>query len=126
MKLKLIYGSTVSLFDKPHNKDFDKALVLLKNEMHHYAKVEIIEAEKISNEERYNIYSQACVPSSVRGKFRLRQVFGTKRKSGRFFGKGVPALLVYENDIEYPVSVYPHEKNGKTTTIKEFLETLKK
>ena len=123
MKLKLIYSPTNSPFDKPHNKDFDKALVLLKNEIHHYAEVEIIEAGKISDEERYNIYSQAFFPS-VRKKLRLRQVFGTRRRSGCFFGKEIPALLVYEEDMKYPVSIYPHEKNGRIITIKEFLETL--
>lgn len=60
---------------------------------------------------------------------RIRQVFGSRQQGGLpYFGKQVPALLVYEEGESVPVAVYPHsEKRGQKHTdfsTEGFLEEL--
>jgi hypothetical protein len=54
----------------------------------------------------------------------VRQVFGSKRHPGFLFGRGVPALLVYDDGKPYPADVYPHRGRTRTVTIRAFLEEL--
>lgn len=84
---------------------------------------ERVDTSRLSDREVYEAYAKAWAPS-VSKKLGIRRVFGTRRRSGCFFGRGVPALLVYGGDGDHPVDVYPHEKLGRTITIKEFLEEL--
>jgi len=69
----------------------------------------------------YEVYLHAARLAVVRGykAYRIRKVFGSARDSGKYFGREVPALLVYENDEL--IDVYPHEERGKLITIEEFL-----
>ena len=82
-----------------------------------------VDTAKLSDEELYEVYMQAVIPS-VRKKFGIRRVFGSRKRSGYLFGKGVPALLVYDHEGEYPVDVYPHKEVGRIITIEEFLQEL--
>jgi hypothetical protein len=84
---------------------------------------ERIDTSKLSEEDLYKAYLKAWTPSVFK-KLGIRRIFGTRRRSGCFFGKGVAALLVYDEDEDQPVDVYPHEELGRTITIKEFLEEL--
>ena len=59
---------------------------------------------------------------NVPRKFGIRRVFGTRRRSGCFFGREVPALLVYEDSGSHPIDVYPQQRLGRTITINEFLK----
>ncbi len=70
-----------------------------------------------------DIYINACMPSVFK-KYAIRKVFGTNRNSGVFFGKQVPALLVYEDNQMVPIDVYPHEKGKREIEIVEFLKNL--
>ena len=80
-----------------------------------------IETFEIGDSELGTHYVKAIMPS-VWNKYKVRTVFGTNRKSGCFFGKEQPALLV-EGDIW---EIYPHEKEGKKITIEKFLSGLAK
>jgi hypothetical protein len=71
----------------------------------------------------YRAYADAWLPS-VSKKFGIRRVFGTRHLGGCFFGREVPALLVFKDDEEQPVNVYPHEEHGRIVTIKEFMQAL--
>ena len=64
----------------------------------------------------------------------IRQVFGSRKQGGLpYFGKQVPALLVYEEGQRVAVGVYPHsEKRGETDTdfgiegfLQEFIDSLR-
>ncbi len=79
----------------------------------------------ISDEERTNLYLEATLPTAGR-KYRVRQVFGSKRHAGSLFAREVPALLVYENGKQSPIDVYPHRHGARTVTIRLFLEELLK
>lgn len=66
-------------------------------------------------------YIRLAVPPSMRQRYRVRLVFGTHKYAGGFFGKGVPALIVYEDGS--PQDVYPHEEqDGTIVTINDYLE----
>lgn len=82
--------------------------------------LEMVETSTLSNEALMRAYLEAVMPSVWR-KYRVRQVFGSKRHPGRFFGKEVPALVIYENG--HPRDIYPHEENGQVISIKAFLES---
>ncbi len=81
----------------------------------------IIDTSNMTESQLIEAYTKAILPS-VFNKYRVRTVFGTNRKSGCFFGKEQPALLV-EGDIW---NVYPHEKGGKKFAIETFLSGLLK
>lgn len=84
-------------------------------------RVELIETSEMPVEKLQSEYVRAIIPS-VWKKYRIRQIFGSRRHSGFMFGRNVPALLV-ENDPRgmAPEDVYPHEKDGRIITIYEFL-----
>jgi len=54
---------------------------------------EIVDMRTKSDEDRENLYLEATLPTAHK-KYRVRQVFGSKRHAGYLFGRGVPALLV--------------------------------
>ena len=117
---KLYLSSKEEPLDLKCNQGFNTAIQLLKEKE---VILQIIDTSQLSDEELYSAYSEACAPS-VYKKFRIRQIFGSRRHSGWLFGKGVPALLVYEGSQEYPVDIYPHEERGRIITIKEYVEKL--
>ena len=83
--------------------------------------LDLIETSKMPEEELRAEYTRAIIPS-VWKKYRIRQIFGSRRHSGFMFGRNVPALLI-ENDPRgiSPEDVYPHEKDGRIITIYEYL-----
>lgn len=83
-------------------------------------RLEMVETSALSDEALMKAYIEAVMPSVVR-KYRVRQVFGSKRHPGRFFGKEVPALVIYD-EKGHPIDIYPHEENGQVIPIKAFLE----
>jgi len=124
-KLMLYFSSEHKPLEDPANRGLGEVDKLWKK-LPKNIKKEKIDTRDMNEEELGKIYSKSCYPSVYTKKYKIRQVFGSRKKSASFFCRGVPALLVYE-DIEYPVDVYPHEeKGGKIITIKEFLEKLTK
>ena len=126
MRLKLYYARG-SETDNPANRGLADALELLSAVEADGISVEIVDAKKISREELREAYFKACQPAVFKH-FGIRLVFGSRRRGGGpFFGKEVPALLVYEEEESgYPSEVYPHQKpgGGPLVTIKDFLMTL--
>lgn len=120
MKLKLHYSSKTRPFDK---YDLSKMLSLLDKLQAAGFSCEKIDTSNMTDEEIQHLYIEAIQPS-VYNKYRIRQVFGSRRHSGWLFGKHVPALLVYDEEGRYPIDVYPHVKGGEEVTIEEFLTSL--
>ncbi len=124
MLLKLFHSTKQAPLDIPANKEFrDVAniLLLLKNRG---ISNEIIDTSSLSEEGIQKAYSDAVVPSVFK-KFGIRRVFGSRRRSGNLFGRGVPALLVYDEGDQHPSDVYPRDEGqGKVRTIREFLYDL--
>lgn len=124
MRLELYYAP--DLLSGPWNEGFDplqiEALLLRLKELKgtiYY----IRDASKWSWEDAERAYIELAVPPSVRKRYRIRKVFGTNTAAGSFFGKGIPALVVFEG--ESPIDVYPHEEpGGRLITIRGYLEEL--
>lgn len=125
MRYELYYAGEDLLLDVPENRGFEleriKALLCRLREEGRID-FEVIDVSDWSDAELDRAY-RAAVIASVWNRYRIRKVFGTKSASRSFFGRGVPALLVYEG--EHPVGVFPHDEEGKgIITIVSYLESL--
>jgi hypothetical protein len=125
MTLKLICHSRTQPLASPDNGGFD--LLAIRGILRRLESLgvpwEIADAMPMSDEQLENLYIEATLPTA-RAKYRVRQVFGSKRHAGFLFGRGVPALLVYEDAKPQPADVYPHRRGSRTVTIRAFLEEL--
>lgn len=83
--------------------------------------VAMIDTASMSEQEIYEHYIGEAIYPSVRKQYRIRQLFGTQKKSGNFFGRQQPALLVYEGDSRHPIDVYPRDESGKRVSIEDIL-----
>lgn len=127
MILKLVHHSRILPLASPENEGFElseiKAILQRLEELG--VVWEIIDIRTKSEEELSDLYVEATLPTA-RNKYHIRQVFGSKRHAGYLFGKGVPALLVYEEGRQYPSDVYPHRTRGRIVAIMTFLRGLVK
>ncbi len=123
MQLKLYCNSKEQPTTDSRNEGFDEVMNLLQLLQKQSISSETVDTSSLSDEEIQRAYLEAVTPS-VYKKFRIRQIFGSRRRSGWLFGKEVPALFVYEEGERYPINVYPHTEQGRVRTIKEFLENL--
>jgi hypothetical protein len=127
MILRLIHHSETLPLDLQANNGFD--LTEIKAALERLEELgissEIVDISTMSEEKLSNLYSEAVLPAVFK-KYHVRQVFGSKRNSGFLFGRGVPALVVYEPGNKYPSDVYPHRNGDRLVTIRSFLEDLLK
>lgn len=124
IKLVLYYDATTEPLGSPTNAGFDEALKLAQMLQKRGAPIQLVNTRHLGGGGLQKAYLDA-VGASVLKKYRIRQVFGSRRHSGWLFGKDVPALLVYDRSDRLPDDVYPHEALGRTVTIKEFLDSVK-
>lgn len=125
MNLRLIYHPQMLPLDDQANEGFvlSEITTLLKELEKLGVSWEAIETDAMPEEELSNLYIEAIGPA-VYKKYHVRQVFGSKKHSASLFGKGVPALVVYEPGRQYPSDVYPHRAGDRMVTIRAFLEDL--
>lgn len=120
MRLAFYYSTTTRPFDK---YDIPKILSALDRLQKKDIPSTKIDVSKMSEEQIGHTYIEATIPSVYR-KYKIRQVFGSRKNSGWLFGKQVPALLVYDDESKYPSDVYPHDMHDREVTIEEFLDSL--
>jgi hypothetical protein len=89
---------------------------------------EVIDTHGMADE-RLDYWREQAVLAAVWHHQAIRQSFGSRRASRLpYFGRQVPALLVYEQGETRPTAVYPHtETRGDTRTrfsIEGYLEEL--
>ena len=145
VRFVLFYDSTVVPLPDDRSRGFSEALKLatLLEKKHRCV---LVDTSELSPEELHQAYAKA-VGTSVYKKYRIRQVFGSRRRSGWLFGKHVPALFVYERNFptvvaekpgievlfkqattrvelgqNIPDDVYPRDEGGMIVTIGDFLE----
>jgi hypothetical protein len=125
MKLKLVHHSQTPPIASPDNEGFELREIreILQRLEELGVSSEVLDMRAASDEERIDLYLESTLPTA-RKKYRVRQVFGSKRHAGYLFGREVPALLVYEAGKQSPADVYPHRNRGRTMTVREFLESL--
>jgi hypothetical protein len=123
-RLVLLYDSTI----QPWHADLQAIQARLTSLGAKGVKCELADSRYMPEQELDRWRDEATV-ASIRHHQGIRQSFGSG-KQGRlpYFGKQVPALLVYEEGEKIPIAVYPHsEKRGQTHTdftIEGFLEEL--
>jgi hypothetical protein len=110
------------ILDLPQNKGICDVLASIKDLRRLGIAIEHKNSATTSATDLEHDYAKAIVPSVYR-KYRVRQMFGSSRRAGLFFGRGVPALWVHP-DGDDPGDIYPHEKDGRIVTISEFLTKL--
>ena len=120
VKFELYFDSTIEPFRR---EAFDRRRIfeLLNRIEKKGVKITVTDTASWNSSMLYEIYLRAVTPSVHKG-YSIRRVFGTARESGRYFGRQVPALLVYENDSI--ADVYPHDERRIVIKIIEFLERL--
>ncbi|MDE0721256.1 MAG: hypothetical protein OSB75_11990 [Dehalococcoidia bacterium] len=82
--------------------------------------VELVDVAGLTEKERTDAYLDA-VGVSVIKKYRIRQVFGSRRIIGTSFGKNVPALILKNLETGKPEEVYPRQEPGRVVPIAAFL-----
>jgi len=82
--------------------------------------VKLVHDAGLTLKERTDAYLDA-VGVSVIKKYRIRQVFGSRRIIGTSFGKNVPALTLRNLETGKPEEVYPRQEPGRVVPIAAFL-----
>jgi hypothetical protein len=125
MHFKLICPTQSEVWAQPENEGFErKEIISLLDELqakgHDY---EVIDGDAISDEKRRALYLEAFAALSHAGnRYRIRQVFGSRRHGGGdALGTNVPALIVLDDE---PVDVYPHQIDDGYQTIHAYLTRL--
>jgi hypothetical protein len=123
---KLICPSTSEVWDTPANAGFDRAAIVARLDAlrvggHDY---ELIDGDVLSDQERSDLYGQALSALARAGnRYRIRQVFGSRRHGGGdHLGSAVAALLIFKDGE--PVDVYPHQAGDGYKTIRAYLAAL--
>ncbi len=117
-------GNLSAVFkDAPVNRDFQRVIANLPNFQRpdgQHLRITIMDTGVMTAEERMRAYIYALTPS-VHQKYRVRRVFGSQRHAGSSFGRGVPALVVWDEVEGFARDLLPHEKMGRIVTIYDYL-----
>ena len=123
MHLKLYYSTEVEPSYSLVNEGFGKVLELLEKMERKGVTCKRIDTSQLTEEQIAQAYIRAVVGPTQLKKYRVRQVFGSARRSGWLFGRQVPALVVYSlSESQFPEDVVPHATGGHIVTIREYLE----
>ena len=123
-RLVLLYSSAV----KPWEVDIGRILGYLSTLCARGMDCESLDVAGMA-EEKLDGWRDEAVKASMLRKQGTRQVFGTGNRGGLpYFGREVPALLVYTDGEKIPAAVFPHsERRGherKEISIEDFLKEL--
>jgi hypothetical protein len=122
-KLAYYFSSQVTPFQIEENMGLEEVPDLLEQAQQQGIHVDKVDLSTLSEEEQWKLYNEAITAAMI-SKCAIRQVFGSRKRSGWLFGHKVPALLVYRAMPNYPAEVYPCRRKGQVVTIREFLKKL--
>lgn len=125
-KLVFYHASGESPLVVEHNAGLEDVAALLERVGARGIPVEVLDTSGWDARKLEEAYGLAVLPAVVRHSrdYSVRRVFGTRRRGGVFFGRGVPALLVFREGNRFPADVYPHDDRGRPVTIRDFLQEL--
>src|SRR5713101_5726024 len=123
MKYVLYHEPAAVLRELACNAGIDTALARADELRRRGIPVELVDTSGMGPGELQGRYIEA-IGASVVKKYRVRQVFGSRRRAGWLFGRGVPGLVVVgpSGTVE---DLYPHEGAGKLVTISDFFDSLR-
>jgi len=104
------------------NAKFDDALRLIEELRSNGLAIDIVDIVAMSSDELHRLYFRSIAPAVIK-KYRVRQVFGSRRRPATLFGRQVPALVAF-GPAGYAEDLFPHEQAGVVVTIHDFLTTL--
>jgi hypothetical protein len=126
VRFKLICPTMNEVWDTPANAGFDRAAIVARLDAlraggHDY---ELIDGDALTDQERSDLYGQAfSALARADNRYRIRQVFGSRRHGGGdHLGTGVAALPVIKDGE--PVDVFPHQVGDGYETIRAYLDAL--
>ena len=118
--LKYYFSTEVDPSMTPTNEGVTEVKKLLENLDKFGVPVELIDVAGLTEKDRTDAYLDA-VGVAVIKKYRIRQVFGSRRISGTSYGKGVPALIIRNLETGKPEEVYPRQEPGRVVPIAALL-----
>ena len=118
--LRYFFSSEIDPLSSPENEGLKDVTPLLEQLDKLGVPVEQVDVAGLSEKDRAAAYSDA-VGVSVIKKYKIRQVFGSRRLSGTAFGKHVPALIVRSLESGSPEEVYPRQESGEVVPIVAYL-----
>ncbi len=118
--LNYFFSSDEEPFETPTNDGIGSVSGLLDQLQEQGVPVDQVDVAELTERGRADAYLEA-IRASVLKKYKIRQVFGSKRISGTFFGKQVPALILGNLANGHPEGVYPHQEPGEVAPIAVFL-----
>ena len=116
-KVELYYSSEL----KEPWCDLEEIRSLLGKLKEKNVSVEEIDTATIPESELKEFYTTSVIVPSIKKKYKISGLFGTRRAAGCFFGRERPGLVVYREGATTPVDVYPHDLNGRRITITDYL-----
>jgi len=121
-RIVFYYDSSV----QPKDCDVKRILDILKRLQELGVNVNILDTDGYGDEERTRPYFDA-ITAAVIQRAAIRQVFGSKRMPAIFFGRQIPALLIYDETYTPPicVDVYPQRRSiidGTRRSIESYLD----
>lgn len=117
-KMELYYSSEVA---DPWC-DLEEIRSLLSKLREKSVSVDFVDTAKIPESELKEFYTTSVIVPSIKQKYKISGLFGTRRASGCFFGRERPGLVVYREGATTPVDVYPHDENGRRITVADYLK----
>lgn len=126
MKLRYYHSSEHDPMEDRANLGLEDVPTLLDQAGQVGASAEDVDTAEMTEEDRYKYYSRHAVVPSFSNRYAIRQVFGTRRRGGSFFGREIPALIVMANGDNSPMDVFPHQEGGNIVTIRDFLASFLK
>lgn len=123
-RLVYCFSSGISPSQEEANAGLEEVPGLLEEARRQGIDVEEVDLSMCDEEKRRALYEQAAA-AAVRSRCRIRELFGFRRRGyGRYFGREVPALLVYRGEERIPAEVYPCRRRGRVMSIRDFLKGL--
>jgi hypothetical protein len=126
VKLRYYHSSQHDPVEDRANRGLEDVPILLGRAGQVGANAEDVDTAKMTEEDRFDYYSRHAVVPSFVNRYAIRQVFGSRRRGGTFFGREIPALIVMANGDKSPIDVYPHQEGGNIVTIRDFLVSFMK
>ncbi len=80
----------------------------------------VVDSGQMSEQEIKATYFRAIQPSVLK-KYRVRQIFGSRKHAASLFARGVAALVVQDSASHVPDDVFPHREAAGIVTIRDAL-----
>ena len=116
-KVELYYSSEMA---KPWS-DLEEIRSLLGKLKEKGVSVDEVDTAKIPESELKEFYTTSVIVPSIKNRYKISSLFGTRKAAGCFFGRERPGLVVYREGATTPVDVYPHDSDGRRITIADYL-----